>query len=72
MISKQQIRKTILEIAGDPSVGAIYTHSEKWADAIWKLYNPDLDPIAPEVEQVAEESITAKRETRITKPTEKR
>jgi hypothetical protein len=53
-------------------VGSIYTYSDKWADAIWKLYNPDLDPVAPEVEQVAEEPITAKRETRITKPTEKR
>lgn len=72
MITKAQIRKTILDIAGDPSVGAIYTYSDKWADAIWKLYNPELDPVAPEVEQVAEESITAKRETRITKPTEKR
>ena len=72
MITKAQIRKTILDIAGDPSVGSIYTYSDKWADAIWKLYNPDLDPVAPEVEQVAEESITAKRETRITKPTEKR
>lgn len=70
MASKEQIKKVILDIAGNPSVGAIYNYADKWAEAIWNLDNltheeerqPDSDPMAA----------VAKRETRITKPTEKR
>ncbi len=49
MASKEQIKKVILDLAGNPSVGAIYSLSDKWAEAIWKLDNKDaffFPPIA--------------------------
>lgn len=76
MPTKKDIQKLILQIAGDPSVGSIYTYSEKWADAIWKLYNPETNEDVTLNEEGEPDSDTsvgvAKRETRITKPTEKR
>ena len=74
MATKEQIKKVILEIAGDPSVGAIYSYADKWAEAIWKLDNPVEDvALKGESEPGGDGSVSiAKRETRITKPTEKR
>ena len=72
MASKEQIKKVILDIAGNPSVGAIYTLSDKWAEAIWKLDNEDV-ALKEESDSASDASVgVAKRETRITKPTEKR
>lgn len=70
MASKEQIKKTILEIAGDPSVGEIYSLADKWADAIYKLDNPDVAPKSDE--SGSSTAYAATRETRITKPTETR
>ncbi len=42
MATKEQIKQTILAIAGNPSVGEIYSLAEKWADAIWKIDNKDV------------------------------
>jgi hypothetical protein len=64
MATKEQIKKVILKIAGDPSVGEIYTLADKWADAI----------VALDVTEKGESQagFTPIRETRITKPTETR
>jgi hypothetical protein len=64
MATKEQIKKVILDIAGDPSVGEIYTLADKWADAIVAL------DVTAEGESQA--GYTPIRETRITKPTETR
>jgi hypothetical protein len=69
MASKEQIKKTILEIAGDPSVGEIYSLADKWADAIFKLDNPDVAPTERD-NNGGPTASAATRETRITKPTE--
>lgn len=72
MASKEQIKKVILDLAGNPSVGAIYTLSDKWAEAIWKLDNPDVTIKADSEPTSGASAPAAQRETRITKPTEKR
>lgn len=72
MATKAQIKKVILDLAGNPSVGAIYTLSDKWADAIWKLDNPDVAIEADSEPDSGASAPATKRETRITKPTEKR
>jgi hypothetical protein len=64
MATKEQIKKVILDIAGDPSVGEIYNLADKWADAIVAL------DVTAEGESQA--GYTPIRETRITKPTETR
>ena len=59
MATKEQIKKVILDIAGNPSSGAIKDLAETWANAI-----VDLD---------AEVKTTAQsKETRVIKPTEVR
>jgi hypothetical protein len=71
MASKEQIKKVILDLAGNPSVGAIYSLSDKWAEAIWKLDNKDVAP----TERDNHSGLTASaaiKETRIIKPTETR
>lgn len=72
MATKAEIKKVILDLAGNPSVGAIYTLSDKWAEAIWLLDNKNV-ALEEESDPVSDASVgIAKRETRITKPTEKR
>lgn len=68
MATKDEIKKTILAIAGDPTVGEIYSLADKWADAIWKL---DNFAVKDDSENNGSQSASAAtRETRITKPTE--
>lgn len=61
MATKEQIKKAILEVAGDPESGVIAELADKWADAIVAIDNP-----------VAVASVAATKETRITKPEETR
>ena len=70
MASKEQIKQTILAIAGDPSVGEIYSLADKWADAIWKLDNPNFAVKDDSETNGSQSASAATRETRITKPTE--
>ena len=70
MASKEQIKQVILQIAGDPSVGEIYSLADKWADAIYKLDNPDVAQKSDADGNTT--AYVATRETRITKPTETR
>ena len=70
MATKEQIKKTILAIAGDPTVGEIYSLADKWADAIWKLDNPNFAVKDDSENDGSQSASAATRETRITKPTE--
>jgi hypothetical protein len=70
MATKEQIKQTILSIAGDPSVGEIYSLADKWADAIWKLDNPNFAVKDDSENNGSQSASAATRETRITKPTE--
>lgn len=70
MATKEQIKKTILAIAGDPSVGEIYSLADKWADAIWKLDNPNFAVNDDSENNGSQSASAATRETRISKPTE--
>lgn len=70
MATKEQIKQTILKIAGDPSVGEIYSLADKWADAIWKLDNPNFAVKDDSETNGSQSASAATRETRITKPTE--
>lgn len=58
MATKEQIKKAILEVAGNPESGVIVALADKWADAIVKLDEPEV---------AAKEPV---KETRVTKPTE--
>lgn len=62
MATKAEIKKVILEVAGNPDSGSIPALAEKWAEAIVGL---DL----PAVETASERPA---KETRITKPEETR
>lgn len=56
MATKEQIKKVILDIAGNPSVGAVKELADQWADAI--------------VELDVEKKSVIEKETRETKPVE--
>jgi hypothetical protein len=75
MASKDEIKKAILEVAGNPESGNVFNLAGKWADAIVALdtVKVDLDAVKSEGEVVQ----TAKfdrpaKETRITKADETR
>lgn len=72
MATKDEIKRTILAIAGDPSVGEIYSLADKWADAIWKLDNKDVAVKEDSDNNSGASAFAAKKETRIIEPTEKR
>jgi hypothetical protein len=40
MASKEQIKKVILDVAGNPSSGSVLELADKWADEIEKLTCP--------------------------------
>lgn len=63
MATKEQIKKVILEVAGNPESGAIKELADKWADAIVGLDAPAA---------VSSASSGPAKETRITKPEETR
>jgi hypothetical protein len=72
MATKEQIKQTILAIAGNPSVGEIYSLAEKWADAIWKIDNKDVAVKEDSDNNSGHSASAAIKETRIIKPTETR
>lgn len=61
MATKDQIKAAILEVAGNPVSGAIADLADSFADAVFEIDNPK--PAA---------SLSAEKETRVTKPTEVR
>jgi hypothetical protein len=64
-MDKEQIKKIILETAGNPISGAVFELADEAADKIYKLF-------APVSETDGNHSAVATRETRITEPTETR
>jgi hypothetical protein len=75
MATKDEIKKAILEVAGNPESGNVFNLAGKWADAIVALdtVKVDLDTVKSggEVVQTAKFDRPAK-ETRITKADETR
>ena len=63
MANKEQIKKTILDLAGNPSSGVVADLADKWAEAIERL-----DSIRPD----SSASLRDEKEIRVTKPTELR
>ena len=61
MATKDQIKAAILKVAGDPISGVIHDLADAFADAVFEIDNPK--PAA---------SLSAEKETRVTKPTETR
>lgn len=58
MASREEIKRTILKVAGDPETGVIRELADAWADAIAGLDEAKDDRLA--------------KETRVTKPSETR
>lgn len=78
MASKEQVKKTILEVAGNPESGLVFDLADRWADAIVSL---DSDvPFKPgardgDGDGKVQDGTPHERpvkETRVTKPEEKR
>lgn len=78
MASKQQIKDAILAVAGNPESGVIFDLADKWADAIVGLDAPvPFDPRATDGDGdgLVQDGTPFERpakETRVTKPAEKR
>lgn len=78
MAKMEEIKKVILDVAGNPESGVVAEYAEKWAVAIASLdsetpYNPnakdgDRDGMVQDGTQFERPA----KETRVTKPTEKR
>lgn len=66
MASKAEIKKVILDIAGNPESGPVKNLADQWADAIVAL---DAPAPAPKVVREDEEPV---KETRVLKASEKR
>lgn len=60
MATKEQIKKAILAVAGNPDSGVVVQYADAWADAIVKLDEPEVASKEPA------------KEIRVTKPTETR
>ena len=69
MATKEQIKKVILDIAGNPSSGAIRSLADKWATAIVEL---DATPRLINEVQDGAPTPALKKEFRVTKPEELR
>jgi hypothetical protein len=63
MANKDQIKKTILDLAGNPSSGVVAELADQWAEAIERL-----DSIQPDYSA----ALRSEKEIRVTKPTELR
>jgi len=78
MASKEQIRKVILDLAGNPSSGSIKNLADSWANAIVALDSKVPDQAAVTVDDTNDAGNKAssfggpEKETRVTKPVEKR
>lgn len=66
MASKAEIKKVILDVAGNPESGPVAQLADAWADAIIAIDSPAP---APKVERDDEEPV---KETRVIRPSEKR
>lgn len=40
MATKEEIKKAILDAAGNPDTGIVKQHVDTWAEAVWLLDNP--------------------------------
>lgn len=78
MASINEIKKVILDVAGNPESGVVAEYAEKWAVAIASLdsetpYNPNArDADGDGMVQDGTPFERPAKETRVTKPTEKR
>ena len=78
MASVEQIKKTILDVAGNPESGVVAQYAQAWAIAIASLdsdtpYNPNAkDGDRDGMVQDGTPFERPAKETRVTKPTEKR
>jgi hypothetical protein len=78
MANMQDIKKVILDVAGNPESGVVAEYAEKWAIAIASLdsdtpYNPEAkDGDRDGMVQDGTPFERPAKETRVTKPTEKR
>lgn len=66
MASKAEIKKVILDVAGNPESGPVAQFADAWASAIAAL---DAPAPAPKVKRDDEEPV---KETRVIRPSEKR
>ena len=51
MASKEDIKKAILAVAGNPVTGVVKDFADAWADAIYELDNPKVKAAVPSVEK---------------------
>ena len=78
MATKDQIKKVILDVAGNPESGVVAEYAEKWAIAIASIdtetpYNPNArDADGDGMVQDGTPFERPAKETRVTKPTETR
>ena len=78
MAKMEEIKKVILDVAGNPESGVVAEYAEKWAIAIASLdsespYNPNAkDGDRDGMVQDGTPFERPAKETRVTKPTEKR
>lgn len=74
MASKEQIKKVILAVAGDPESGVVFDFADRWAEAIVSLdtdtpFNPDArDGDKDGKVQDGTPHERPVKETRVTKP----
>ena len=63
--TREDIKKTILEVAGNPEAGVVFTYADRWADAIVKLDEPEVkaDP-KKAAREVKETRVIAPEEVR--------
>lgn len=79
MAKFEDIKAVILDVAGNPTSGVVAEYADKWAAAIVSLDSPvayDLDARDGDGDGMVQDGTPherpAKKETRITKPTETR
>lgn len=64
MATRDQIKATILEVAGNPDSGVVRQFADAWADAIAALDAPKLEESAAAYHQVKETRIISAAESR--------
>lgn len=62
MATRDEIKKTILDVAGNPEAGVVVTYVDRWADAIVKLDEPEQPKKA--AREVKETRVIAPEEER--------
>lgn len=79
MAKFEDIKAVILDVAGNPTSGVVAEFADKWAAAIVSLDSPvayDLNAIDGDGDGMVQDGTPherpAKKETRVTKPTETR